>query len=118
MECLDCRYHNVQFAGRNWCRLLTPHPRYAQPSGSDTHPGPDLSPRLHGLLAQLIAIRNPEDAATVHAIANRLDNSLDSNARLARARRQAEHSPTRRSVVAVVNQTDDLINDASLIAVQ
>lgn len=69
VERLDGRNDDMEFTRRRPLLLLTPHSGDAEPRSPGTDARPHLSPRLHGLLAQFVPVRNPENATTETVIA-------------------------------------------------
>ena len=117
-ERLNRRDDDMEVAGRNRLRLPSPHPGNAQALPSTANTGPDLPPCFHGLLAQFVAVRHPEDIA-VEAIPHSLDNGLDGDPSLARTGGQADHSaPVTVGGVPVEEHVPCLVDDGPLVDVQ
>ena len=90
---LDGRDHDVHVGGRQRLGLSRPHSGYSQTRLLPAFARPHLTPRLDRLLAKLVPVRHPEDAAFRQlAFPNRLDDSLNGDARLARPGGHAHHA--------------------------
>ena len=79
----------------NGFRLSVPHSRNTKLRIMRTDTRPDLAPSLHGLLAKLTSVGDPEHAADKTIVPHRFDDPLNGDARLARSGRHADHAAAR-----------------------
>ena len=118
IERLDRRDDDMEVADRLGPGLAGPHPGNAQTLPFGAHAGPDLPPCLHGLFAQLVAVRDPQDTAC-ETVTNGFDNGLHRDAGLSRPRREADHPSTLTfSLESIAEHVSHPVYDGALVAMQ
>ena len=78
---------------------------------------PHLPPCLDRLFAQLVTVRDPEDATFKIIVTHRLDDCLHGDPRLARTRRQTDQSTSLRAIQTPVAEHIPHPGDYSLLVV-